>query len=129
MQPFSTHYGRADLTDESIDYFVGNVLSQALNTLTEQIRRGLFFSSTNNLEEEATFDALVEKLTAQFAAELPAIRALIVSDICAAMSGDLAAMSISEILICYPGISAVIHYRIAHTLYELGATVIGKIHF
>ena len=28
---FPTHYGRPDLTDESIDYFVGNVLSVALN--------------------------------------------------------------------------------------------------
>jgi len=123
---FPTHYGRPDLTDESIDYFVGNVLSVALNTLAEQIRRGLYFSSNNDLEEEATFDALSEKITSQFAAELPAIRALIVSDIRAAMSGDPAATSVSEILLCYPGVSAGIHYRIAHALYELGAPLLAR---
>lgn len=123
---FPTHYGRADLTDESIDYFVGNVLSIALNTLSEQIRRGLYFSSNRNIEEEATFDALSEKLTSQFAAELPVIRALIVSDIRAAMNGDPAATSVSEILLCYPGVSAAIHYRIAHALYQLGAQLLAR---
>ena len=123
---FPTHYGRSDLTDETIDYFVGNVLGIALNTLAEQIRRGLYFSSNSNIEEEARFDALSEKLTSQFAAELPAIRALIVSDIRAAMSGDPAATSVSEILLCYPGVSAAIHYRIAHALYELGAPLLAR---
>ena len=123
---FPTHYGRADLTDESIDYFVGNVLSVALNKLSEQIRRGLYFSSNNNLDEEATFDALAERLTSQFASELPAIRTLIVSDIRAAMSGDPAATSVSEILLCYPGVSAAIHYRIAHALYELGSPLLAR---
>ena len=123
---FPTHYGRSDLTDETIDYFVGNVLSVALNTLSEQIRRGLYFSSSSNLDEEATFDALAERLTAQFASELPEIRALIVSDIRAAMSGDPAATSVSEILLCYPGVSAAIHYRIAHALYELGSPLLAR---
>ncbi|APB99366.1 serine O-acetyltransferase EpsC [Polynucleobacter asymbioticus] len=123
---FPTHYGRADLTDESIDYFVGNVLSVALNKLSEQIRRGLYFSSNGNLEGEHRFDALAEKLTSQFAAQLPAIRALIVSDIRAAMSGDPAATSVSEILLCYPGVNAAIHYRIAHALYQLGAPLLAR---
>ena len=123
---FPTHYGRSDLTDETIDYFVGNVLSVSLNTLSEQIRRGLYFSSSSSLEEEATFDALAERLTAQFASELPEIRALIVSDIRAAMSGDPAATSVSEILLCYPGVSAAIHYRIAHVLNELGSPLLAR---
>lgn len=94
--------------------------------MTEQIRRGLYFSAENNLKKESTFDSLAEKLTAQFAAELPAIRVLIVSDIRAAMSGDPAATSVSEILLCYPGVSAAIHYRIAHALYEMGSPLLSR---
>lgn len=123
---FPTHYGRSDLTDESIDFFVGSVLSVALNTLSEQIRRGLYFSSKSNLEEEVGFDALAEQMACDFALELPAIRALIVSDIRAAMCGDPAATSVSEILLCYPGVSAAIHYRIAHALYKLGAPLLAR---
>ncbi|MBU3601873.1 serine O-acetyltransferase EpsC [Polynucleobacter sp. AM-25C3] len=123
---FPTHYGRSDLTDESIDYFVGNALGIALNQLSEQIRRGLYFSSSNDLEQEAKFDALAHDLTSQFAAELSSIRALIVSDIRAALSGDPAATSVSEILLCYPGVSAAIHYRIAHALYKLGSPLLAR---
>ncbi len=123
---FPTHYGRADLTDESIDYFVGDVLSVALNKLAEQIRRGLYFSSNNRLEEERGFDDLAQTLTTQFAGFLPTIRALIVSDIRAAMNGDPAATSVSEILLCYPGVSASIHYRIAHALYQLDSPLIAR---
>ena len=42
---FPTHYGRAGLTDESIDYFVGDTLNTTLSMLTEQIRRGLVFGA------------------------------------------------------------------------------------
>ena len=32
---FPTHYGQSDLTDDNIDYFVGDKLSESLNLLTE----------------------------------------------------------------------------------------------
>ncbi len=38
---FPTHYGQPVLTDESIDYFVGDKLNIALNDLAEQVRRAL----------------------------------------------------------------------------------------
>src|SRR5271168_72558 len=41
---FPTHFGRHDLTDESIDFFVGATLNDALLSLSEQIRRGLQFA-------------------------------------------------------------------------------------
>src|SRR5262245_13269499 len=50
---FPTHYGRSDLTDDSIDYFVGNTLHTALTALTEQVRRSLFFASAPNEEADA----------------------------------------------------------------------------
>ena len=40
---FPSHYGCPDLTDETIDYFVGHTLARALATLTEQVRRDLLF--------------------------------------------------------------------------------------
>ncbi|MBV8260268.1 MAG: serine acetyltransferase, partial [Paraburkholderia sp.] len=40
---FPTHYGAPDLTDESIDYYVGHTLDSTLRLLAEQIRRALRF--------------------------------------------------------------------------------------
>src|ERR1700741_5420087 len=42
---FPTHYGRPNLTDESIDYFVGDTLNTTLDRLADQVRRGLLFTA------------------------------------------------------------------------------------
>ena len=60
------------------------------------------------------------EMTNKFAAQLPAIRALLFTDLQAAYQGDPAATSASEILLCYPGMTAIIYYRIAHALLRLG---------
>lgn len=128
---FPTHYGHTDLSDESIDYFVGNTLYSTLTLLKEEVRRGIVFSSRDNPAPDAVADPEWEQraiaITQAFAAQLPAIRAVLVSDLQAAYQGDPAATSISEVLLCYPGISAVICYRIAHALYRLGAPLPARL--
>jgi serine O-acetyltransferase len=124
---FPTHYGNRDLTDESVDYFVGNTLNSALTDLAEQVRRGLFFVSAENLENDAALRQKAVDITRAFAAGLPAIRALLVSDLHAAYQGDPAATSYSEILLCYPGMIANIYHRLAHSLYGQGATFLARL--
>lgn len=129
---FPTHFGSADLTDDSIDFFVGDTLNVALTQLSEQVRRGLLFDNTPADDAAATAGGAdtalrAAQITRAFAAELPAIRALIVSDLHAAFEGDPAATSISEILLCYPGIKAIMLYRFAHALYAQGAQLIARL--
>ena len=53
-----------------------------------------------------------------FANTLPEIRRLLDADVCAAYEGDPAAHSVDEVLLCYPGIFAIIYHRVAHQLYH-----------
>jgi serine O-acetyltransferase len=124
---FPTHYGRPDLSDESIDYFVGDTLNSTLNVLAEQVRRGLLFVSDADAAGDADLARQAIEITRTFASQLPAIRALLVSDLQAAFQGDPAATSVSEILLCYPGMTAIIYYRLAHKLYELGAPILARL--
>ncbi|MFI4938910.1 MAG: serine O-acetyltransferase EpsC [Burkholderiales bacterium] len=137
---FPTHYGQTNLNDESIDYFVGNTLNTTLNSLAEQVRRALLFvsvqSNANGSEESnAAFDrdhdeklhAQAMIITRQFAAQLKPIRDLLVSDLHAAYQGDPAATSVSEVLLCYPGMTATIYHRFAHALYNLGAPFLARL--
>lgn len=124
---FPTHYGRPDLSDESIDYYVGNTLNSTLVLLAEQVRRGLLFASDSDTDIEAGLTDKANRTTRAFAAQLPAIRALLVSDLQSAFQGDPAATSASEILLCYPGITAIIHYRLAHALYKLGSPLLARL--
>ena len=124
---FPTHYGERDLNAESIDYFVGNTLHTALNDLVEEVRRGLRFVADQADENDETLRQRAVDITRQFAARLPAIRALLVSDIQAAYQGDPAATSFAEILLCYPGIIAIIHHRLAHILHQLGVPFLARL--
>ena len=136
---FPTHYGRPNLTDDSIDYFVGDTLTRTLNLLVEQVRRGLQFAGSADAHSEpqsgTQSDALsdhslaerAKAITRAFAAELPAIRALLVSDVQAAMAGDPAATSVAEIMLCYPGTIAILHYRFAHRLHQLGVPFLARL--
>ncbi|MBB3120758.1 serine O-acetyltransferase EpsC [Pseudoduganella violacea] len=123
---FPTHYGRPNLTDESIDYFVGDTLNTTLNRLTEQVRRGLLFSADTDALDETELTHKAQEITREFAAGLPEIRALLVSDVQAAYAGDPAATSIAEIMLCYPGTIAILHYRLAHRLHRLGSPFIAR---
>jgi serine O-acetyltransferase len=123
---FPTHYGRSDLTDESIDYFVGATLDRALTDLKEQVRRSLFLAAGEAPPVDDGGERATE-IVRLFADALPGVRALLVEDLAAAYEGDPAATSISEILLCYPGFTAITHYRLAHTLHYLGAPFIARL--
>ena len=122
---FPRHYGRFDLDGENIDYFVGNTLSIALDQLSEQIHRGAVFVGDELLPGFHRQDAI--ELTRRFASELPALRGLLISDLRAAFVGDPAARNFPEILIGYPGMTAIIRHRLAHILHRLDARLVARL--
>ena len=124
---FPTHYGRPDLNDESIDYFVGDTLNVALDRLVEQVRRALRFNPEWENIAEPELAERARTITRTFAAGLPEVRALIVSDVQAALAGDPAASSVAEIMLCYPGTIAVLYHRIAHRLHRLGVPFLARL--
>jgi serine O-acetyltransferase len=63
----------------------------------------------------------------QLRRSLPGIRQLLDSDVLAAYHGDPAARSVDEVLLCYPGVLAMIHHRLAHQLYRLGLPLLARI--
>ena len=63
----------------------------------------------------------------RFAGALPGLRRLLDTDVLAAYQGDPAARSVDEVLLCYPGVLAMIHHRLAHELYALGLPLLARI--
>ena len=123
---FPNRLGLPDLNDEGIDYFVGHTLETSLRALYTQIRRELQFVSGHPGIDNAAHEQAIS-IARQFAAQLPVVRALLDSDIQAAFEGDPAASSPDEVLVCYPGITASIHHRLAHILYQLGTPLVARI--
>ncbi|MDI1347810.1 serine O-acetyltransferase EpsC [Aquabacterium sp.] len=124
---FPTHYGRPDLNDESIDFFVGHTLHDTLGMLNDQVRRALMFNATADASQDADLGPRAVAIVRALAEQLPDIRGALFSDLQAAWQGDPAATGMSEILLCYPGITAIVHHRIAHALLRLGTPLLARL--
>ena len=124
---FPMRLGPPDLRQESEDYFVGHTLDAVLNALLGQIRLELRHDARQGGRPEHDSYARALDKVREFAATLPGIRGLLDSDVLASFRGDPAARSVDEVLLCYPGIEAMIHHRIAHRLYQLGVPLLARI--
>ncbi len=116
---------QGELTAATIGGFVGSVLERALAALAVQVGRSLPFAGGEETSDDDLRRRSLE-IARAFAARLPAIRGLLVSDLRAAYDGDPAATGYPEILLIYPGMTAVIHYRLAHALHQLGAVFLAR---
>lgn len=122
---FPSHYGRAEVDAQNIDYIVGHALDTAFHILTEQVQRSLACARPEpDIDGSIRAEALA--ITRAFSALLPAIRGHLVSDLKAALDGDPAASTIPEILLGYPGMRAVVGHRFAHALHRLGAPLLAR---
>jgi serine O-acetyltransferase len=148
---FPMRLGPQDLRDESADYYVGHSLGEVLGALEGQIllelrsgsaggshgskaagaagaasQPGPAFASGAEREVE-TLIRNARLKTRQFGESLPRLRRLLDTDVEAAYTGDPAARSVDEILLCYPGVRAVVLYRLAHRLHQLDLPLIARI--
>lgn len=122
---FPRRLGPPDLNNHGIDSFVGHTFNTMLFGLYKQVHCELQFISENLTDDEAHEQAVA--ITREFASKLPEVRATLDTDIKAAYEGDPAARVAYEVLVCYPGIKAVIHHRLAHILYKLGVPLVARI--
>ena len=67
------------------------------------------------------------ELTGRFLSVLPRLQKTLQADIQATFDRDPAAKTLDEIIICYPGIQAVLTYRLAHALLTLGVPYLPRI--
>lgn len=126
---FPNRLGTGEQTREGIDYFVGHLLDANMRLLVGQIQRELRFTAEQEgrtLSGRAEIEAESIARVQLFVKTLPKIRRLLDTDLEAAYEGDPAARSVDEVLVCYPGISAVINHRLAHELYLIGLPLIAR---
>lgn len=74
--------------------------------------------------ENASLDT--KMITEAFFDELPNVERLLTTDIEALYAGDPAASSKTEIILCYPGLTAIFIYRIANVLYKLNVPILPR---
>lgn len=122
---FPLRLGPPEVTLAGEDGFVEATLESALSQLGAQIRLERHYSLAERWSTAA--ELTVEQIVRQFAERLPRLRELLDTDVEAAYDGDPAARSVDEVLLCYPCLIAVIHHRLAHELFRLGAPLVARL--
>ena len=85
-------------------------LARALDTLKSQIKICMLASDTPGQEPISSND---------FLAQLPHMRQALHEDTEIALQSDPAVTAREEVILCYPGLKALVYYRIARALYHL----------
>jgi serine O-acetyltransferase len=124
---FPGYFGHEEIHPGSTSYYVGANLDMVIRMLSEQIRRGFCFYCENDTKECRDCDFRAVSITNEFINRLPEIKELLAKDVIAAFNGDPAAKDFSEVIFCYPCITALTHHRIAHELYRMEVPLIPRI--
>jgi serine O-acetyltransferase len=112
------YFGRQDLTDENVGFHAGVLLSTVREKLVRQIELCLCFTAEGQGPADVpTCHATARAIATRFLERLPAVRAVLLTDVQAAYDGDPAALNVDEVILAYPGLLAVTVQRLAHELY------------
>jgi serine O-acetyltransferase len=119
-------YGRRqDLHPGNIASHVGDLIEVLNDRLTKQVTRALRHESGFR-DLETDFEAEAREIAGRLLESIPELRTTLAEDVQAAYDGDPAAKGFDEIILCYPGMAAIIVFRIAHLLHELGVPLIPR---
>lgn len=126
---FPMRLGPNGLLQQAEDYYIAYTLDRVLDQLQVQVvltlqydykrlNRQLHNLSADILhQQQDQLNQDARRIVQNFANHLAQIRRLLDADVCAAFEGDPAAHSVDEVLLCYPGILAIIYHRLSHHLY------------
>lgn len=123
-----------DIDSVNIRYIIGQKVNNIIANLTREIQKALIYTKSQSCNEKEISNIadshcfkLAEKTAVALIEEIPEIRRKIQLDTKAAFNGDPAAKSNEEVVLSYPGLEAILVYRIAHFLYENGVPIIPRI--
>lgn len=122
---FPGYFGILGLDESNIGLRAQNLVHDLFHDLDEQVRICILLDNPEMALPEIS--RLSESVTLSFIDSIPDLRSDLSLDVQAAFDGDPAAHSYDELIISYPGIYAVMIYRIAHALTRLHVPLIPRI--
>jgi serine O-acetyltransferase len=124
---FPGYTGKRAVTKENVGFIIGDVLGQINSELAEQTERALRYRCRMQQCDGCDCRTMARQMTRRLLEKLPGIREMLKGDVQAAYEGDPAAKSFEEIVISYPGVTAIAVHRIAHELYLQEVPLIPRI--
>ena len=135
---FTDYFHKREADAKMRSYVIGVKMEELYGLLCRQIACGLQFCSDNTVGDgtttgcgccdgEGSVEEQAQAKALRFIEELPEIKRLLYTDVEAMFYNDPAAQTYGEVIFCYPVISTMVHYRIAHVLHRMKVPVIPRI--
>lgn len=109
-----------------LEYRIGIATERLLELLQGEIAIGLSCKGKKD-EETENPDTSAHSLALKVISSLPELKRLLYTDIHAIMRKDPAAGNEVEIILCYPSVKAMLHYRLAHLLFSMNIPYLPRI--
>ncbi len=115
------------LNPSSLDYYMGQQVTELYHSLCKEIVSAMQYDCFKASKPCSNCRLRGHEAALAFIHELPALEAILGTDITAALEGDPAAKGADEVIFSYPGLLAITIYRMAHTLLTLDVPIIPRI--
>ncbi len=106
---------------------VARVLGEEVRAVLRYGRRAAQHGFESIVPAGISDEKYVECVVAEFMRRLPEARRMLGLDVQAAYDGDPAAEHTDEVILCYPGLEAIVTHRLAHVLYGMGVPVLPRV--
>jgi len=124
---FPGYFSGMILGKESLEYYLGQTLSSFYEDLAKQVSSAIRHDCFRHNQTCSNCGERSYQIASAFISTLPDIKDLLELDIKATLQGDPAAANADEVIFSYPGFFAILVYRLAHRLVDLGVPIIPRI--
>ncbi len=124
---FPGYFGRQKLDPANIKYNMGQSVSLLFDLLSDEVTHSIrhdclrYDQSCSNCGESG------HQIVLDVFEAIPKLRQVLATDVRAFFEGDPAAKSYDEIIFAYPGVFAIMVYRVAHLLYLKDVPLLPRI--
>ncbi len=124
---FPGYFTRGKLDPVNLRYSIGESAAALFDMLSDQIGRSIRHDCFRYGQLCSECDEQGHQFALRLLEAIPSIRKILATDVQAAYEGDPAAKSHDEIIFSYPGMFAIMVYRVAHKLFEYNIPLLPRI--
>lgn len=124
---FPGYFTREKIDPVNLTYYLGQSVAKLYDLLSEQVCNSIRHDCFRYDNACVDCEAKGFKIAIEMLDSVPNIRHLLAKDVNATLKGDPAAKSHDEVIFSYPGLFALLVYRVAHRLHELDVPLLPRI--
>lgn len=124
---FPGYFRTQGLDRVNLKYRLGLEISGLFDKLAREITHSIRHECLRHGHTCQHCEAAGKEKAFDFMKTLPRLRSILATDVKAAYQGDPAAASFDEIIFSYPGIYAIMIYRVAHEIHQLEVPILPRI--